>query len=366
MFDALIEEDEDFNKVTPFGGFSRPDYMELLTKKDRNVFATAPWKVVPTTKGNGSLKNALKLAVDQHQVKDVTWVGTLSMASDLIPESTKDAISNELKEHYNSETVFIDDEVFHGHYTSFCKEILWPIFHYQIPDNPKSNAFENHSWNYYERLNLQFANRIASIYKDGDEIWVHDYHLMLVPAMLRKMLPNAKIGFFLHVSFPSSEVFRCLAQRKRILEGLLGADCICFQTEEYVRHFFQSCNRLLLADFDAEGVKYNGRNITISHHAIGIDADILKKQIFQNDVVVNWRGLIRDRWPDKMLIVSRDKIDKIRGVKEKLLAYERFLDENPSYLSKSLLILICIGHDFSSDLDDYETEISPSISIWHC
>ena len=117
-----------------------------------------------------------------------------------------------------------------------------------LPDSmiPKSKAFEDHSWGHYVLMNQLIADKIVETYNDvNDEettVWIHDYHLLLVPKMVRDKLPNAKIGFFLHVSLSSSEVFRCFAQRNQLLEGMLGANSIGFQTNEYVRHF---CKRVI-------------------------------------------------------------------------------------------------------------------------
>lgn len=357
-YTGLLQDEEnevlnivnDCNKIAPYGGFSRP---HKFTDDLDNIFNTSTWKVVDFDRGNGSLINSIESVRDDYK-DDFTWVGTVSIPSSVVPSNVKADISSELSSNYNSNVIFLEDEVFQGHYQSFCKQILWPIFHYQIPDNPKSNAFENHSWHYYEKVNEIFAHQIASKYKKGDTVWVHDYHLMLVPLMLRKLIPDAKIGFFLHVSFPSSEVFRCLAQRKKILEGMLGADCITFQNEEYMAHFLQSSNRLLLADFNSTGVFYNNRMTTVSYNAIGLDYKNLEIQL-KSSVVKNWKNLITDRWPNKKLIVSRDKIDKIRGLKEKLLAYERFLDDHPEYISETILILICIQSK-STD-EEYKNEL---------
>jgi trehalose-6-phosphate synthase/trehalose-6-phosphatase len=337
------------DKVTPFGGFSRP---HKFLNEEESIFSNCTWKVSESAKGNGSLINSVDGAKESG-VADFKWVGAISMASNIVPDSIKGEITSELSKNYNSDAIFIDDEVFQGHYHSFCKQILWPIFHYQIPDNPNSNAFENHSWKYYEKVNQIFAQKIAEKYKEGDVVWVHDYHLMLVPSMLRKLIPTAKIGFFLHISFPSSEVFRCLAQRNKILEGMLGADCITFQNEEYMAHFLQSSNRLLLADFNAAGVFYKDRLTVVSYNPIGLDFKHLDLKLKSN-IVRNWKDLIKERWGNKKLIVSRDKIDSIRGLKEKLLAYERFLDDHPDYISKVILILICVNG--SAD-EDYENEI---------
>ncbi|QPG73108.1 hypothetical protein FOA43_000413 [Brettanomyces nanus] len=353
QLDRYFAEKTTNGKVVPFGGFSR-DYKSLLNEQN-NVFATAPWKVVHYERGNGSLRNAVHQAVESGHLKDVQWIGTPCMPSDLVPQKTRDAISVKLNAEYASDPIYVSDDVFEGAYDRFCKQVLWPILHYQLPEQQKANEFLNGSWRDYETVNRQFADKLIAKYKEGDIIWIHDYHLMLVPAYVRKALPKAKIGFFLHVSFPSSEVFRCLAQRKQILEGLLGADCVGMQADEYVAHFFQSCNRLLLADFDDYGIHYGNRTISVTHNPIGIDAFGLQK-VINGDVVNNWRVLVRDRWAGKMLIVSRDKMDKIRGVKEKLLAYERFLNENPEYLEKTLLLLICIPGRAAAD-EKMENEI---------
>jgi trehalose 6-phosphate synthase/phosphatase len=348
--DEVLNRAEECSKVSPFGGFSRPH--TFLDDKS-TIFSTAPWKITEFDKSNGSLVKSVELA-RKNNVENFKWIGTVSMPSNIVPDNVKNDISKELLNNYNSNAIFLDDEVFQGHYYSFCKQILWPIFHYQIPDNPKSNAFENHSWNYYEKVNQIFAKKIAKDYKENDIVWIHDYHLMLLPQMLRKLIPNIRIGFFLHISFPSSEVFRCLAQRKNILEGMLGADCITFQNEEYMAHFLQSSNRLLLADFNEIGVYYKNRLTVVSYNPIGLDFNQLNNQLKQ-DIVKNWKDLINDRWSNKKLIVSRDKIDKIRGLKEKLLAYERFLDDHPSFVYETILILICVQ---SNKVDeDYRNEL---------
>ena len=192
-----------------------------------------------------------------------------------------------------------------------------------------------------QKLNQQFADKIVSLYKEGDTIWIHDYHLLLVPAMVRKQLPRARIGFYLHVSFPSSEVFRVFAQREKILEGMLGASTVCFQTKEYVRHFLQTVTRLLMADVSTDSVGYNGQIIPVKNVPLGVDYFSLVDQL-QSQGVSYWRSMIRQRWQGRKLIVCRDQYDKIRGLDRKMLGYERFL-ENPEYIDKIVLIQICNG-----------------------
>ncbi|KAK6464974.1 regulatory subunit of alpha,alpha-trehalose-phosphate synthase [Scheffersomyces coipomensis] len=354
-------------KLAPFGGFSNPDLQHNFFNQD-NIFETAPWNIQFADKGNLSLTKAVKLSQEAGVINKTTWVGTLAMPSDAVPESVIANIGKALSDEYNCEAVFPNDITFQGHYKSFCKQILWPTFHYQIPDDPKSKAFEDHSWSHYKVLNQLVADKIVETYKRENEsndpndpenmIWIHDYHLLLVPLMVREKLPDAKIGLFLHISFPSSEVFRCFAQRNQILQGMLGANCISFQTEEYVRHFLQTCSRLLLADANEYGISYEGNLTMVNTSPVGIDAKSLTTTV-QSDEVAEWRQLIRDRWSDQHLIVSRDKLDRLRGIKQKLLAYETFLIDNPKYIDNTVLIQICIN---SSHDPEYESEIAQIVA----
>lgn len=296
-------------------------------------FAVADWTIEPAEQGNGGLRNAVRSAVDAGFVDSWLWVGTLGMATDALKEDTRSTIAKKLKDEYESETVFVHDGDFDGFYSHFCKTILWPVFHYQIPDNPKSKAYEDHSWVYYVNANEMFAKHVASNWKPGDVIWIHDYHLLLVPAMLRKLLPNAQIGFFLHVAFPSSEVFRCIAVRKELLEGMLGADLIGFQTDEYCHHFLQTCSRLLCVEATNDGIQLENRFVHVDKFPIGIDSNALDKRR-QNPDVEGWIKIIKEKYHGKRLIVARDKLDHIRGVRQKLLSYELFLNKYPQWREK--------------------------------
>lgn len=376
--DLSVEYEDDLecaqryrHNVPKFGGYSNNAKLRAsLLMGSQNIFKTVPWKIVPCGKGNGGLKNAVSTALLEKNIDEpVTWVGTVGIPTDTIPKDVLGKITNELKTDYHSAAVISDDITFKGAYKNFCKQILWPTLHYQIPDNPNSKAFEDHSWNYYQHLNQQFADKIAETYQDGDVIWVHDYHLMLVPGMVRQKIPNAKIGFFLHVSFPSSEVFRCLAQRENILTGILGANSVGFQTEEYARHFLQTSNRLLMTDVDSNELKYKGRIIYVNSTPIGIDVFNLDTQM-RGEQVTQWRKLIRDRWSGKKLIVGRDQFDRIRGIKKKLLAYEMFLRSNTEYIDKVVMIQICLGSDRDPELEreimvvvDRINSLSSDISI---
>ncbi|KAI0877594.1 family 20 glycosyltransferase [Hypoxylon argillaceum] len=313
------------------------------------VFANANWRIVNTDQGNGGLRNAAEAAARDGYDGEFTWVGTLGMPTDALEGTQqKQDICDRLTTEYNMLPVFCLDKDFDGHYLHFCKQILWPVFHYQIPDNPKSKAYEDHSWKFYVNINQAFADKIVKDWKRGDTIWIHDYHLLLLPGMIRKKLPEAKIGLFLHVAFPSSEVFRCLAVRKELLEGMLGANLIGFQIAEYTRHFLQTCSRLLSVETTNEGIQLEDRLVDVTHTAIGIDPVNLNVHR-QDPEVMKWVNIMRDRYKDKKIIVARDKLDVLRGVRQKLLAFELFLNKNPSWRDQIVLIQVALSTSENSE-----------------
>ncbi|RFU31239.1 hypothetical protein B7463_g5122, partial [Scytalidium lignicola] len=329
------------------------------------VFALAEWEVVPADQGNGGLRNAVQAAGRNGNLEDKIWVGTLGMPTDALEDTQqKQDIEDRLATEYDSLTVFCKDSDFDGHYTHYCKQILWPVFHYQIPDNPKSKAYEDHSWIYYVKVNQAFADKIIKNWKRGDVIWIHDYHLLLVPQMIRKKLPDAKIGFFLHVAFPSSEVFRCLAVRKELLEGMLGANLIGFQISEYARHFLQTCSRLLCVEATNDGIHLEDRFVNIMHDAIGIDPIALDLNR-EDPTVMEWMKTMQERYRGKKLIVARDKLDHVRGVRQKLLAYELFLNKYPEWRDKVVMIQVATSTTEQAELDATVSDIVTRVnSSW--
>ena len=255
------------------------------------------------------------------------------MPIDALDEQRKLEIEQRLANEESSLMVSPSDGDFDGCYSKYCKTILWPVLHYQIPDHPKSKAYEDHSWVYYVKVNQLFADRIVKDWKKGDVIWIHDYHLLLVPSMLRKALPEAQIGFFLHAAFPSSEVFRCLANRIQLLEGVLGANLIGLQTQEYCRHFLQTVSRLLCVETTPDGIQLEDRFINVATFPIGIDPAGLEERKADAEVK-QWLERIQAKYAGKNLVVARDKLDHIRGIRQKLLAYELFLNQYPEMAQK--------------------------------
>jgi trehalose 6-phosphate synthase complex regulatory subunit len=326
-------------------------------------FEGKPWTVESAVHGNGGLTNAVRAAVNAGDM-DISWIGTVGFPTDSISDELKEDIGDKLVNEYNSETVFISDKDLDGHYTHYCKTILWPIFHYQVPDHPKSKAYADHSWEFYRNVNQAFADKVVSSYKRGDTIWIHDYHLLLVPGMLRKQLPDAKIGFFLHTAFPSSEVFRCLSTRKELLEGMLGANLVAFQTDEYANHFLQTCSRLLTVETLAEGVQLDDHFVNVASVPIGIDPPAIDESRTGPEVD-QWIKVLEEKYKDKQIIVARDKLDNVRGVRQKLLAYELFLNKYPEWREKVVLIQVATSTSEGSELLTTVSDICTRIDSVH-
>jgi trehalose 6-phosphate synthase/phosphatase len=288
------------------------------------VLSAVDWAVKAAEQGHGGLQNAIHAAEEAGVLQSKMWVGTLGMPTDSLPELVRNVLDGTLRHDYESLTVFVSDSEFEGHYALFCRSVLWPAFHYQMQETPRHTDYDDYSWKQYLRVNGAFADAIASRWKPGDRIWVHDYHLLCLPALLRARLPHAEIGFFLHTPFPSSEIFRCLNAREALLDGLLGADLIGFQTEEYRNHFLQSCSRIRRLEVSVDGVQINDRLVRVKSCPLGIDYKSLNL-LRQSLEVKDWITSITNRYRGKHLIVARDRLDAPGGIKQKLLAYELFL-----------------------------------------
>jgi trehalose 6-phosphate synthase/phosphatase len=233
-----------------------------------------------------------------------------------------------------------DDKVAHGHYDGYCKTTLWPLFHYLLwQDVATEYASADEHWSDYEQANLAFAKRIADVYRPGDLIWVHDYHLLLVPKMVKQLMPEAIVGLFIHTPFPSSEVFRCLPRRKEILDGMLGANLVCFQTYSYSRHFTSTCVRVCGYEVTIRGIDVDGHVSAITHCPVGVDAERVARDILRPGIQPKLEALCT-LYEGKKIIVGRDKLDVVKGVLQKLRAFEKLLSDYPQWIGNVVMIQV--------------------------
>lgn len=220
----------------------------------------------------------------------------------------------------------------------FAEQELFTLFHYKQHE-PTDGRAERRAWADYYKMNVKFASRILEIYKPGDIVMIHDYHLLLLPSMLRQRVPHMYISFFLHIPFPSSEFVRCLPQRNEVLQGVLGANLVGFQSYSYLRHFVSCCTRILGFPSDVAGVDAYGAKVTVGVFPIGIDAAGVEKLAFDKVIDDNFSAL-KTLYEGKKIIVGRDRLDSVRGVPQKLMAFERFLENYPEWRGKVVLIQV--------------------------
>ncbi|KAF9516717.1 glycosyltransferase family 20 protein [Hydnum rufescens UP504] len=325
-----------------------------LSNNDGRNSAIAPWAIQNSVHGNVGLHKAV--ASVEHELDSKLWIGVLDLPTDDFSEEMRRDVHTKLGQNENF-PVWVKDEDFVGCYDVFCHQVLWPSLHYAVPDAPKTKVFyESSSFEQYKTVNQKFANAIVSVYREGDIVWVNDYHLCLVPQLVRQKLPNATIGFFMHVAWPSSEIFRCLAVRKQLLYGLLGADLIGFQTHNFARHFRQTCSRILSLETLPKGIQLENSFVDVAVFPMGIDvADLTVKR--SNPEVEEWANSLKQRYEGRKLIVGRDKLDGVHGVRHKIIAFEEFLEKYPEFQGKAVLIQVALATTEQNELQAYITDV---------
>lgn len=223
------------------------------------------------------------------------------------------------------------------YYEGLANSALWPICHYLI-DRAR---FRREDWEAYVQVNRRFAEKVAEHYRQGDRIWVHDYHLGLLPAMLRERLPEARIGFFLHIPFPSSEVFQIFPWREQLLEGLLGADLIGFHTLAYARNFARSLLRVLGTECDVDRIHWRGRTIVFGAFPMGVDAGRFA-QLAQDPKVMAEAKAIREAAGGRQILLGIDRLDYTKGLVRRLQGIQLLLEQEPEVRGRLRMIQIVV------------------------
>ncbi|KAI8901069.1 glycosyltransferase family 20-domain-containing protein [Globomyces pollinis-pini] len=336
--------------ISTLATLSELKYARKSLKSFNSDLLTAEFS--PSNTGNPGLYNAVKSM--ENRMAEPFWIGTLGSNTDELDDIQKRQLENKLTFNHNCYPVYVTQDEVEGHYNQFCKQVLWKPFHYQLSDYSKSTGKEEDAWKYYIQVNQLFANSIVKNYQTGDIIWVNDYHLMLVPEMVRKLIPKATIGFFLHIPFPSSEIFRCLSVRKQLLNGLLAADLVGFQIHAFMRHFLMTCSRLLSLDSTPKAILMDNSTVAVGSYPIGIDLETLNRKR-KHPEVKNLVELLKEKYAGKFVVIGRDKNDYVKGVSPKLLAFERFLEDHPEMHGKVVLIQVSLS---TAEANELETKVS--------
>ncbi|KAJ7701179.1 glycosyltransferase family 20 protein [Mycena rosella] len=317
----------------------------------------APWTLVPRY-GHAAMISGIRSLTATHEQLIIGWTGDVQspagerVSSESVSAEDRASLEAALATYTPKESdpdddrkteyvpVWLDDQVAHGHYDGYCKQTLWPLFHYLLwQDIASEDTAQDAHYTAYAAANAAFAARIAAVYTPGDLIWVHDYHLLLLPALLRALCPDAVIGLFVHTPFPSSEVFRCLPRRKEVLDGMLGADLVCFQTYSYSRHFTSTCVRVCGYETGARGIDKEGHVTAVTHCPVGVDAERVARDILRPGIQPKLESLLA-LYEGKKIIVGRDKLDVVKGVLQKLHAFQKLLQTYPEWIGTVVLIQV--------------------------
>ncbi len=302
----------------------------LIVSNRLPVTAIVSGAGVSLERSSGGLANGMKGPHERLGGEWIGWPGEL----DRLPPEARANVDRLLAELRLVPVPLSADEVTR-YYAGYSNAVLWPLFHYLLPRLPR----EVKNFDAYEAVNARFADAVAARFRPGDLVWVHDYQLMLAPQMVRERIPEARIGFFLHIPFPSSEIFRVLPERERLLEGLLGADLVGFHTPTFLRHFASSALRLVGARTEVDRIRWGGREVRLGAFPMGIDAARFSEAARSPEVKELARA---HRAGGERLMVGLDRLDYTKGIPQRLLAFEKLLRRHPELRGGVKLVQVAV------------------------
>ncbi|GMH26774.1 hypothetical protein Nepgr_028617 [Nepenthes gracilis] len=295
----------------------------------------------------------------------VIYVGCLK---EVIDPTEQDNVAQTLLETFKCIPAFLPPELFRKFYHRFCKQHLWPLFHYMLPLSPDlGGRFDRSLWQAYVSANKIFADKVMEVIcPDDDFVWVHDYHLMVLPTFLRKRCNRLKLGFFLHSPFPSSEIYRTLPVRNEILRALLNSDLIGFHTFDYARHFLSCCSRMLGLSYQSKrghiGLEYYGRTVSIKILPVGIHMKQLQS-VMNLPETESRVAELRDQFNGQTVMLGVDDMDIFKGISLKILAMEQLLIQHPDKRGKVVLVQIANpARGQGKDVQEVRSETSVTVN----
>lgn len=300
---------------------------------------------------SGGLASGMSAYLEkQAQVKgkssDYLWIGWPGTD---VQDKDQAEVKQRLRDELHAAPVFLSADEMEGFYFGFSNRTLWPLFHYFH----LYCVFSEELWDSYVEVNQKFADAVIETAQEDDTIWVHDYQLMLVPQMIREKMPNARIGFFLHIPFPSHDVFRLLPREwgRRLLEGVIGADLVGFHTYDYTHHFLRALLRILGHDHSMGTVSLGNRVMRVDTFPMGIEYQKYSEATHLPEVELEKREL-ETIMAGRQMVVSVDRLDYTKGIINRLRAFELFLENNPYWRERVKLILIVVPS--REGVDTYE------------
>jgi len=283
----------------------------------------------------------LVAAISAYLIKDgnARFTERIWMGVSECPVDVWEAADKTTATEYKYQPIFIAPKAYDQYYNGFSNSVLWPLFHYF----PSFADYQPAFYEAYLKVNFAFSQRLAQLLKPGDTVWIHDYHLLPLAGMLRKEFPNLTIGFFLHIPFPSYELFRVIPRewQLELLKGMLGADLIGFHTQDYQQHFLNCVKKVLPTKAENKMLHWNRRTINTGAFPIGIDFDRFHEASSDLATLSKRAEYLRSK-QDKRLIFSVDRLDYTKGVFHRLKGYREFLMQNPQYKGKVIFALVIV------------------------
>jgi trehalose 6-phosphate synthase/phosphatase len=273
------------------------------------------------------------------------WIGWPGIPEEQLIDGDQEKIDKALLKE-NCVPVHLTETDINLYYEGFSNKTIWPLFHYFN----EHVEYEQETWDAYVQVNQKFANAALKIIDDDDMIWVHDYQLLLVPGMIKEIRPDVTIGFFLHIPFPSFEVFRILPWRNELIKGMLGADLLGFHTYDYERHFFSCVRRLLGLEINFNKIHTEDRIILADAFPMGIDYDKFKDASIEvrhrmnrekSELQIELEKFFLMS-PERKLILSIDRLDYTKGIPNRLKAFSIFLERYPEYRGNISLVMLAV------------------------
>lgn len=285
---------------------------------------------------SGGLVSAIKSFFENDSIKsNITsklWMGVADF-----PQNEWDNIENEISGmDFDVLPLFLDQKLYKDYYNGFANSVLWPLFHYF----PSLVEYKAEFFEAYVQANREFAKRILPVLRPDDTIWVHDYQLMLLPEMIREERPDISIGFFMHIPFPSYEIFRLMPRewKTTLLRGILGSDLVGFHTHDYAQHFLKSVKMILGIDSYFHSLQYQNRLVRADLFPISIDIKKFQQAAAEPETQVSYND-IKKNFENKKILFSVDRLDYSKGLMDRLLAFDYFLEQNPEWQDRLVYIM---------------------------
>lgn len=317
--------------------------LPLKIVEENNIY-----KVIPSPGGLSTGLDSLEMNVEKH------WVGWPGM---FLEESDHKSLIDKQLEEQNYTPVYLSPDQIENYYEGYCNSVLWPLCHYF----PSYIRYETNYWETYVQVNQLFCEATLQIIEPGDIVWVQDYQLMLLPKMIRDVIPDISIGYFHHIPFPSYELFRTLPQRAQLLEGLLGTDLIGFHTHGYMRHFISAVYRVLKLDCTLDEIHLDGRVVDVDAFPMGINYQLYANAM-ENSTVQKRAKELRESMGNSKLMLSVDRLDYSKGIPMRLKSFQTLLENHPQYRGKvSLVMIVAPSRDSVELYAQLKTEIDKMV-----